>query len=134
MSTDNRIERPADSGSGPTGIRSPGSAILPPGTWRELGGALGLSPRELEIARGIFDGQKEYAIAARLGCSPDTVHTHTRRLYAKTDVHSHVELLVCIMSACLALPASPAEQPHADGRYRHARQPSARLTARPNRP
>jgi DNA-binding NarL/FixJ family response regulator len=70
----------------------------------ELGPTFRLSPRELEIVRRIFDGQKKSAIAAELGCSPDTVHSHVQRLYAKMNIHSHVELLLCLMSAFLALP------------------------------
>ncbi len=105
---DRRIGRFADRPpiSPRAAIRSPGSAIFCVGAWEELGCSFRLTPRELEIVRGIFDGRKESAIAADLGCSPATVHTHIRRLYAKMAVHNHVELLVRVMAAFLAFTAN----------------------------
>ena len=51
--------------------------------WRLLAGSLELSQREFQILQAVFDDQKESAIAANLGISSHTVHTHLERLYHK---------------------------------------------------
>jgi DNA-binding CsgD family transcriptional regulator len=62
-----------------------------------LGRVLALSPRELEIARGVMADEKEMAIAVRLGISVHTVHTHLERIYRKMGVSSRVQLVVAMM-------------------------------------
>jgi hypothetical protein len=57
--------------------------------------------------RGVFDGRKESAIAADLGISPHTVHTHVERLHRKLAVADRVELVLRIMDEFLLLTASP---------------------------
>jgi DNA-binding NarL/FixJ family response regulator len=51
-----------------------------------------LSPRESQIVQHVLLDEKERAIAAKLGISTHTVHTHLRRIYAKLGVSSRVEL------------------------------------------
>ena len=53
----------------------------------------GLSDRELEVAELLARGHRTQEIAARLFISPHTVRNHTRAIYRKLDVHSHVELI-----------------------------------------
>jgi DNA-binding CsgD family transcriptional regulator len=55
---------------------------------------LGLSRREAEVAALIVRGLQEKEIASRLGTSPNTVHTQTRRIYEKTGVSGRMELVV----------------------------------------
>jgi DNA-binding NarL/FixJ family response regulator len=61
--------------------------------WRLLAGSLELSQREFQIPQAVFDDQKESAIAANLGISSHTVHTHLERLYHKLGVTSRVTLV-----------------------------------------
>jgi DNA-binding NarL/FixJ family response regulator len=61
------------------------AALLTESAWQAIAASLQLSGRELEIVRAIFNGQKETAIAARLGVTPRTVHTHVERMYRKLD-------------------------------------------------
>jgi len=64
--------------------------------WHGLACRLKLSPRELQIVRGVFRDKKERAIAAEYGISAHTVHTHLERLYRKLGVSSRVSLIVRI--------------------------------------
>lgn len=64
------------------------SAVPPDG---ERGGAA-LSARERDVAVGIVAGRARSEIAARLGITPSTVATLTKRLYRKLGVHSRAEL------------------------------------------
>ena len=66
--------------------------------WKQIAGRLGLSERQLQIVRGVFDDLTEYAIALELSISPHTVHAHFNRLYQKLAVRTRVELVLRIMS------------------------------------
>jgi DNA-binding CsgD family transcriptional regulator/predicted transcriptional regulator len=55
-------------------------------------GRSALSPRERDVAVGIVAGRARSEIAARLGITPSTVATLTKRLYRKLGVHSRTEL------------------------------------------
>lgn len=61
----------------------PDSVILSAQAWQQLARSLRLTKREIQIVRGIFDDQTELAIAANLGISTHTVHTHVERLHRK---------------------------------------------------
>ena len=56
----------------------------------------------MEIIQGIFDDQKELAIADELTMSVHTVHTHVERLYRKLGVSSRVTLVLYILSEYLS--------------------------------
>ena len=75
--------------------------------WELLAGDLHLSGREQQIVRHIFDDKKEGDIAAELGISPHTIHTHLDRLYHKLGVNSRVELVVRIMNRFIELTSQP---------------------------
>ena len=75
--------------------------------WNEIRRSLDLSGRELEIIRSKFDDQKECVIAANLGISPRTVHTHIERLHHKLGVTNRSQLFVRIMHEFLALTVCP---------------------------
>ena len=68
-------------------------SVFPDDTWRALAVALNLSERELQIVQAVFDDDKESVIAADLGISSHTVHTHLERLYRKLGVSSRVSLV-----------------------------------------
>ena len=75
--------------------------------WREIARSLTLSVRELQIVRGIFDDHTDFAIAADLGISPHTVHTHIERLHHKLAVADRVELVLRIVLEFVALTIAP---------------------------
>ena len=74
-----------------------GHCVFSEETWHDLARALGLSGRESEILKAIFDDQKESCIATNLGISTHTVHSHLARLYRKLRVSSRVTLIVRVL-------------------------------------
>lgn len=66
--------------------------------WREIAATLRLSRREAEILQALFDDAKESSIAADLGISAHTVHSHIERLYRKLQVSSRVTLVVRVFN------------------------------------
>ncbi len=81
--------------------------FISPEAWDLLAGDLRLSGREVQCVRQIFADKKEGDIAAELGISPHTIHTHLDRLYHKLGVNSRVELVVRIMARFLELTSRP---------------------------
>ena len=84
-----------------------GSAIFSERAWDHVARALGLSVRELDILRGMFDGLTESAIAATLSISLRTVHTHVERLHRKLHVTHQVALVLRVMVEFLKLAGAP---------------------------
>lgn len=80
-----------------------GQQVFLANTWDRIGWLLGISPRELEVIRHVFDDQTERQIAIELGISHHTVHTHLERLYEKLNVTSRVGLLLRVFETFLAL-------------------------------
>ena len=74
-----------------------GSAMFPGEEWTRIARALTLTKREIQIVSGIFDDDTEFAIAANLGISRRTVHTHCERLYLKLGVHDRVNLILRVI-------------------------------------
>ena len=81
--------------------------MISEGAWLEIARSLRLSPRELQILRGIFDDHTEFAIAVDLGISQHTVHTYVDRLHRKLGVVDRVTLILCIMDEFLSLTVAP---------------------------
>ena len=75
--------------------------------WTYLAQRLHLSPREVQIARGVMEDRTEHGIARELGISPHTVHTHLERVYRKLEVGSRVQLSVLLMRRFMELSADP---------------------------
>jgi DNA-binding NarL/FixJ family response regulator len=84
-----------------------GSAIFSERAWDEVAHTLGLSRRELEIIRGMFDGLTESATAFHLGMSLRTVRTHVERLHRKLHVTHAVVLVLRVMTEFLRLAGAP---------------------------
>jgi DNA-binding NarL/FixJ family response regulator len=91
-----------------TTLAIPDSTIFTPTEWERIALALGLSPRETQIVRAIFDDLSEPAIAGRLGISAHTVHTYTERLYQKLRVNGRIPLVLRILAEHLGGPATSA--------------------------
>lgn len=74
----------------------PAEAAAPPGVARPLGLGIDpnyeLSPRELEVLRGILAGKTNKAIALELGIEEGTVKRHSHGIFEKTGFRSRVEL------------------------------------------
>ena len=99
-----RLDRLLESGAIERDAGSNGYAgrrILRDREWSRLSAALRLSPRELELVQGVFDGQKDGVIAGRLGLSAHTVRTYFERLYRKLRVNSRTELVLHVFGAHL---------------------------------
>lgn len=73
---------------------------------QQLAATYALSEREAEILPYLARGRGAKHIAERLCISPDTVRTHTKRIYEKLDVHTREELLDRIDEAQDALTIS----------------------------
>ena len=84
-----------------------GSLILSKKEWYALRRDLKLSPRALQLVRGVFDDQTEEAIADDLSISVHTVHTYFTRLYQKLGVCSREQLLVFTFGRYLQRRRSP---------------------------
>lgn len=63
--------------------------------------ALGLTPRELELAALVVSGLRNRDIAARLGISEGTAKLHLYNVYKKIGVANRVELVLRMRSAGL---------------------------------
>lgn len=78
---------------------------------------LSVTEREAEIATLLYGGYNLAAIAKRLRISVQTVRTHLKSIYSKTDTHSQAELVrrIAIGPAILAqasdLPSKPDTDP-----------------------
>lgn len=70
-------------------------------SWATIRGQLGLSQREVEIVRGIFDDLSGTEIADRIGISRHTVRTHVKRIYQKLHVHRRTGLLLFVTAQVL---------------------------------
>jgi len=66
--------------------------------WDAICARAGLSPREVEIVKLVFDDLKESAIADALGVSPHTVHTHLERLYRKLGISGRCAAVVRVFA------------------------------------
>lgn len=80
-----------------------GAAVFSEGDWSWLALRLGLSVRELQIAKAVFDDQIESAIAEDLGVSVHTVHTHMQRLHKKLQVSNRVQLILRLVEEFRAM-------------------------------
>ena len=87
-------------------VQATGSAMFADQAWEQIPGSLGLSGREVQIVRGVFDDRIESAIAADLGISAHTVHTHFERLHRKLRVTTRIGLVLRVTRQFLALTAS----------------------------
>jgi DNA-binding NarL/FixJ family response regulator len=94
-----RVRRISDAGDPTPHI---GRTIFSDQTWERVTSVLALSVRESEILKAVFEDQKESCIAANLGISSHTVHTHLERIYRKLRVSSRVELVVRIFAEYLS--------------------------------
>jgi ATP/maltotriose-dependent transcriptional regulator MalT len=102
------------------------SSIFSKKEWDELGCDLKLSPRALQLVRGIFDDKTEEGIAYDLSISAHTVHSYLIRIYQRLGVCSREQLLVYIFGRYLEQHRSPKSQRSA-GQGERAAKPRDRL-------
>ncbi len=107
-----------------TGTR--GSSIFSKREWDELGCDLKLTPRALQLVRGIFDDKTEEGIAYDLSISVHTVHSYLIRIYQTFGVRSREQLLVYIFGRYLEQHRSPRSRRSA-GQGKRAAKPRVRL-------
>lgn len=107
-------------------LATAGAGLFTGEVWQQIALTLKLSPREVQIAQGIFNDQKEFTLASDLHISSHTVHSETERLRRKLKVHGRVGLVLCIvreyirlcsnqllqpLSVCVTHPAGPPARP-----------------------
>lgn len=56
----------------------------------------GLTRREVEVMEFLALGYNANSVGSRLFISGDTVRSHTKRIYAKTGIHSKQELIALV--------------------------------------
>jgi DNA-binding NarL/FixJ family response regulator len=57
-----------------------------------------LTPREREVLQALASGLSDKEIAARLGFSRDTAHTHVVKILAKLEVDSRLQAVILAAS------------------------------------
>lgn len=67
--------------------------------WNGIALRLDLSPRQIEVCRGVIVGQRDKEIAISLGMSSRTVQTHMGRLYEKLGIQNRAELATRVFAA-----------------------------------
>ena len=87
--------------------RTSGAGVFGRRAWASITRSLDLSPRELQLVRGVFNDDTDFSIASSLGISPHTVHTHFERLHRKMGVADRAQLILRVVNEFLALTASP---------------------------
>jgi len=88
-----------------------GSAVLTFNEWTVVSRDLCLSIRELQVVQGVFNDQKEAAIAFALGIATATVGTYLDRVYHKLHVSSRASMMVRVFETHLraqSLSAGPS--------------------------
>jgi DNA-binding CsgD family transcriptional regulator len=79
------------------------TSVLSTEQWAAVARRLHLSPRELQLACCVFDDATDAAIAAKLGITENTVHTHFLRLYRKLNIRSRAALVVRVFRVYVVL-------------------------------
>ena len=67
--------------------------------WQRINHGMFLTAREMDVVKGMMIGETEAGIAAQLGISTNTVHTHLGRVYKKLGVHGASGLILRVFSA-----------------------------------
>jgi DNA-binding CsgD family transcriptional regulator len=87
-------------------ITAPDRAVLP--DLRLLAPAFDLTATEAKVAVSIAAGGGVPATARALRISPNTVHTHLRRIFSKLGVNDQPALVRMLMRAAAVLPQTDA--------------------------
>lgn len=92
--------------------RENGQTLFSEEAWGRVGTSLGLSSREREVLRQIFNGNKQVTIAQNMGLSLGTIKTYSQRIHQKLRVSNRVELTLAVVGAYHTLygaqPTTPA--------------------------
>ena len=67
--------------------------------WDAICAELGLSPREIQVGRAILANMPDSRIAATLGISVHTVHTHLERMYRKLKCNNRYQVALVFFAA-----------------------------------
>jgi DNA-binding CsgD family transcriptional regulator len=71
--------------------------------WLSIAASLGLTERELEVVKSVFEGGTEVLIARRLNLSSHTIHSHLDRVYKKLRVSNRCSMVVKVFAEYLSL-------------------------------
>jgi DNA-binding CsgD family transcriptional regulator len=95
--------------------------LIPEASWPRIGARLGLSAREMDVARLMVEGMTRRQLAGRLRCSPSTVRYHIDQLFAKLEAEDRVALVLRLVREWLTLDLgdcwhkSAGQSPGSDG-------------------
>lgn len=88
-------------------LPAPGSSVFSTEEWSSIAERCGLSARELDIVRGVFDAASEKEMAAHIGVSPHTVHTYLLRVYRKLRVRRREGVILAVFVALRSIRRDP---------------------------
>ena len=74
--------------------RQPGKALIADSDWPFIQEFAGMTPRETQVCRLIFEGNTREEVAQQLGISPRTIRHHMEVLHTKLDVSNRVNLVL----------------------------------------
>jgi DNA-binding CsgD family transcriptional regulator len=77
--------------------------FLSPSDWKNIARAMRLTPRELELARLLFEDNGRASIARQLGCKQETVRAHIDHIFEKLAVKSRLQFELRVVRVHLLL-------------------------------
>ena len=92
------LDKTNEKGRTPAGVRFP----MSPEDWLSIAASLGLSERELEVVKSVFEGGTEVLIARRLNLSSHTIHSHLDRVYKKLRVSNRCGVVIKVFAEYLS--------------------------------
>ncbi|MEM8680215.1 MAG: LuxR C-terminal-related transcriptional regulator [Planctomycetota bacterium] len=85
-------------------LGQPSDGLIATSQWTEIAGAIGLSPRECEVAQLLFQGRTRQQIAEQLQITPRTVRHYLESLHDKLDVTNRVGVVLRLIQVRDRLP------------------------------
>ena len=81
--------------------------VISDNEWQIIAERLDLTSRQVDIVQAILAGRiKSQAIALPIGIKSSSVDEQIDRMYKRLDIHSKVELVVCVLAELLDLRTS----------------------------
>jgi DNA-binding CsgD family transcriptional regulator len=71
--------------------------------WKDIARVMRLTPRELQVARLLFEDNGRGSIARQLGCNLETARAHIDRIFEKLAVKSRLQFALRVVRVHLLL-------------------------------
>jgi DNA-binding NarL/FixJ family response regulator len=82
---------------------NPCEEFVAPSDWENIACAMHLTPRELQVARSLFEDRGRKSIARQLECNLQTVRAHIDRIFEKLAVKSRMQFTMRVVRVHLTL-------------------------------